>query len=85
MINKDQSENIRFAFKIGIYSQLSKGEVSASLKHLKDAYDGVRMYIASNNVGSKSSLDEVRDNADIICLQLLQFLLDQKNYDAFVK
>ena len=34
---------------------------------------------------SKSSLEERRDNADIICLQLLVFLLDMKNYDGFVK
>jgi hypothetical protein len=68
LINKDQSENIRYAFKIGIYSQLSKGEISASMKHLKEAYDGIRLCIASSNVASKSSLDEVRDNSDIICL-----------------
>ena len=33
----------------------------------------------------RSSLEERRANADVICLQLLVFLLDQKNFDAFIK
>lgn len=34
---------------------------------------------------SKSSLDERRDNADVICIQMLVYLLEQKNYEGFVK
>ena len=83
LINKDQTENVRYSFKIGIYSQLSKGDLSASLKHMKEAYDCLRG--SSTQLLAKSSIDEKRDNADLICLQILQFLLDMKNYEGFIK
>jgi hypothetical protein len=35
LISKELTENVRFAFKIGIYSQLSKGDLQGSLKHIK--------------------------------------------------
>ena len=35
LVSKDQQENIRYSFKIGIYSQLSKGDTNGSLKHVR--------------------------------------------------
>jgi hypothetical protein len=34
---------------------------------------------------SKQSNLECRENADLICLQLLTYLLDEKDYDLFFK
>lgn len=34
---------------------------------------------------SKSNLDERRDNADVICIQILVYLLATKNYEQFIK
>lgn len=41
--------------------------------------------MSQSGIISKSSLDERRDNADIICLQMLYYLLDQKQYESFIK
>jgi len=32
---------------------------------------------------SRQSIEEQRDNADVICLQMLQYLQDSKNFDGF--
>jgi predicted PolB exonuclease-like 3'-5' exonuclease len=53
------------------------------MKHLKEAYDGLRSTSAQHI--AKSIIDEKRENADLICLQILQYLLDMKNYDGFIK
>lgn len=76
---------MRYQFKIGIYSQLSKGDLQGSLKHLKQAYDNLKAGMGSGTLLSKSSLDERRDNADVVCIQMLVYLLEQKNYEGFMK
>ena len=68
LINKEQTENVRYSFKIGIYSQLSKGDIATSLKYMKEAYESVKAGLTSSRVETKQTLDERRDNADIICL-----------------
>lgn len=84
-MNKDQTEHVRYFFKVGIYSQLSKGDLLASMKHIKQAYDDMRSAYSSGALVSKQVLDERRENADIIMIQLLVYLLDQRNYDGFIK
>jgi len=78
LINKDQTENVRYAFKIGVYSQLSKGELPTSLKYMREAYESIKLSGAGNSSLPllKSNLEERRDNADLICLQMLVYLLD---------
>ena len=55
------------------------------MKHIKQAYDDLRAGLVSSNIQSKQSIEERRDNADIIILQLLVYLLEQRNYDGFIK
>jgi hypothetical protein len=50
LINKEQFEHVRFSFKIGIYSQLSKGDLVGSMKHIKQAYDDLRAGLISSNI-----------------------------------
>ena len=85
LINKEQTENVRYSFKIGIYSQLSKGDVPTSLKYMKEAYESIKASLTSSRVETKQTLDERRDNADIICLQTLVYLLDLKKYEEFIR
>ena len=68
LINKDQSEYVRYSFKIGIYSQLSKGNLTATLKHIREAYENIKGGITTNTLQSRANLNEKRENADIINL-----------------
>ena len=69
LISKELTENVRYAFKIGIYSQLSKGDLASSLKHVEQAYNNLKMNTGNANATlSKQGLDERRENADIICI-----------------
>jgi hypothetical protein len=52
---------------------------------MKEAYDSLKQGIMASSVVSKQGMDERRENADIICLQLLVYLLEQRNYDGFIK
>jgi len=76
LINKEQTEHVRYFFKIGIYSQLSKGDLLGSMKHIKQAYDDLRASTTTGALLSKQVLEERRENADIIMVQLLVYLLD---------
>ena len=68
LINKEQTDNVRFSFKCGIYSQLSKGDLAVSTKYIREAYDTLKAVAGSSSLLSKSNLEERRDNADIICI-----------------
>jgi hypothetical protein len=52
---------------------------------MREGYEYIKASMVSSNLISKSSLEERRDNADIICLQMLVYLLDQRNYEALLK
>lgn len=48
LINKEQNEFVRFAYKSGIYSQLSKGDLTHSIKHVRDAYENIKQGVINN-------------------------------------
>lgn len=68
LLNKDQIENVRYEFKIGVYSQLAKGDLAGSIKHVRIAYDLLRQTMASSELMTVQSQQESRENADLICI-----------------
>ena len=69
LVSKEQAEHVRYFFKVGIYSQLSKGDLLASMKHIKQAYDDLRASTTTGALMSKQALEERRENADIIMIK----------------
>lgn len=55
------------------------------MKHIKQAYDDLRAQATAGPIASRQVIEERRENADIILMQLLVYLIDQRNYDGFIK
>ena len=70
LVNKDSSEYVRYSYKIGIYSQLAKGNYAATIKHIREAYESIKIGFLNNTttLQSRSNIIERRENADIINL-----------------
>lgn len=70
---KEQIENVRYCLKHSLYSMLTRNDLSKSIKRAMEAYTTLKQGMISS--AQKGSIEERRDNADIICLFILKMYM----------
>jgi hypothetical protein len=80
---KEQIENIRYSFKHGIYSSYTKPDYAKPLKYMKEAYNQLKQSMGISS--SRTTLEEKRDNADLIMIKILQMYIANGNPQGFIE
>ena len=67
---KEQIENVKYSFKHGIYSALTKSsqDYMTPVKYLREAYQQLKQSVG--NSGARTTFEEKRENTDLISLKI---------------